>query len=426
MKIGIALKSNFAFERLNVEFLQYDELREVERYTKNIQTIDDLDDAIEFFKLDVVVLDMKLNQINDMSGYAKEKNVHVIYFKTDAASVMQEVIDFFNLGEQEDVPEKKEIDYVSRKKQTEIVYKDRVVEKEVIKTSYTSIPSKLIVVASMWPGAGSTTLAVNLARAIASRGVSVAYVEHPASKPYLFDYLKIPGKESQREISYEDFFRKINEKKIVRTKEAVWNEYGIDWYVPDTRLKPISGFSYEDMIRLSYSVNSTITIVDISSELKNEDVQKFLHHADEIYLCVEPDIVKIDWLATIHENGQEVKEQREEKQVIDYLNKIESLEGIVYQYVNMKYTKKIDNKTWLQCLEKKPLAFVPVIPYEDCLSSVWDSKFLYDSETYHQSIEKAIKPLLVRILPRQFVEKKDGNKGTIKNLLSKFKKGENQ
>lgn len=424
MKIGIALKSNFAFERLNVEFMQYEELREVERYSKNIQTIDDLDDFIEFFKPEVVVLDTKLNQINDMSGYAKEKNVHVIYFKTDAASVMQEIIEYFGLNEEEEVPEKKAIDYVPQKKQTEVVYKDRVVEKEIIKTSYTSIPSKLIVVASMWPGAGSTTLAVNLARSIADRGVSVAYVEYPVSKPYVFDYLKIPEKEAQREVSYIDFAKKIKDKNIIRTKESVWNEYGVDWYVSDTRLRPISNFSYEDMIRFTYAINSTITIVDISSNLKDEDVQKFLHHADDIYICVEPDIVKIDWLAAIHENGQEVEGQREEKKVIDYLNNIEQLEGIAYQYINMKYTKSIDNKTWLQCLEKKPLAFIPVMPYEDCLSCVWNSSFLYDSETHHSVIEKSIKPLLVRILPRQFIEKKNGNKGAIKNILSRFKKGE--
>ena len=423
MKIGIALKSNFAFERLNVEFMQYEELREVERYSKNIQSIDDLDDFIEFFKPEVVVLDTKLNQINDLSGYAKERNVHVIYFKTDAASVMQEIIEYFGLNEEE-VPEKKTIDYLPQKKQTEVVYKERVVEKEIIKTSYTSIPSKLIVVASMWPGAGSTTLAVNLARSIADRGVSVAYVEYPVSKPYVFDYLKIPEKEDQREVSYIDFAKKIKDKNIIRTKESVWNEYGVDWYVSDTRLRPISSFSYEDMIRFSYAINSTITIVDISSNLKDEDVQKFLHHADDIYVCVEPDIVKIDWLAAIHENGQEVECQREEKKVIDYLNNIEQLEGIAYQYINMKYTKNIDNKTWLQCLEKKPLAFIPIMPYEDCLSCVWNSSFLYDSEKHHNVFEKSIKPLLVRILPRQFIEKKNGNKGAIKNILGRFKKGE--
>lgn len=428
MKIAISLKSNFAFERLEVAFIQFKELREVERHKKNLQTVDDLDDCLEFFQPDLLILDTKLPNINEMSGFAKERNTSIVYFQADVDSTMQEVIEFFSLNEveEEDV-QQKNIEYIPQlKPKTEVVFKDRVVEKEIIKTSYTSIPSKLIVVASMWQGAGSTTLATNLARAIANRGIKVSYVEFPLSKPYMFDYLQIPKQELEREQTYFDFSKELKDKKLIRRKVEAWNQFDVDWYVTDTRNEPITKFSYEELIKLIYSINSTITIVDVAANLHHESVQNFLHHADDIFICIEPDPIKIDWLASININGTESTQQRQEKKIIDYLNEIQEVENVAYQFVNMKYTKKIDNKTWLECLDKKPLTYVPVIDYHDYISSVWNSNFVYDSIEYQEVLEKAFKPLIVKMLPRKFVElENQNNNSKFKNLFNVFKRGEN-
>lgn len=428
MKIAISLKSNFAFERLDVSFIKYKQLREVERHSKNIQTIEELDDVIEFFKPELLILDTKLPDINRMSAFSKENNVPVVYFEADVDTVIQEVIAFFKLGEKDETEneQKKELEYFNPVQlKTEIVYKDRIVEKEIIKTAYTSIPSRLIVVASMWQGAGATTLSVNLARAIANRGLKVSYVEYPRSKPYLFDYLQVPKTEVETKEVFFDHFNEIKSKGQIRSKGKVWNQKGIDWFVADTRNEPISTFSYEELLKLVYSINSTITIVDVSGHLSDEGVQKFLHHADDIFVCIEPDPVKIDWLSSVNISGKESSNQRIEKKVIDYLNQIEKVEDISYQFVNMRYTKNIDTKTWLSSLEKQPITFVPSINYEEVISAVWNSTFLYDIEPYHEQLEKAFRPLVVRILPREFVKlEKKNDKGSIKNLLKMFKKEE--
>src|SRR5690606_14222400 len=79
----------------------------------------------------------------------------------------------------------------------EPIIETQIIEKEVEKITFASIPPKLVLVGSLYSGSGSTTLAINLAKMIASRNVKVAYIEYPGIKPYMFDYLKIEQHEQE-------------------------------------------------------------------------------------------------------------------------------------------------------------------------------------------------------------------------------------
>lgn len=427
MKIAISMKSNFAFERLYVTLGKKSYSPDIEIHKENVVDLKTLDDVIEFWEPDYLVLDSKINEFQTMEGLLRQHHVETIPFDSDFDKVIETINEL--MGEEVEVEEQSDrqpIKYVTEDVPEKIVYKDRIVEKEVIRTSFTSIPNKLVVVASMWGGAGSTTFSTNLARAIANRGLKVSYIEFPLAKPYMFDYLLIPQKEEEKHMRYTDIMQEIKSKGVVRNKDNIWSEKGIDWFVTDTRKEPIQSFTYEEMLKLTYSVNSTITIVDISSNLHNPDIQQFLHHADEIFVCVEPDIIKIDWLSEIRNGGKRTPLQRKEKLVIDFLNQIEETEGIKYQFINMKYTQMIDNKTWLQCLEKKPLVFFPAYDYETLIECVWKSKFLYDDET--DELEKALKPAIVSILPREFykIKKSVSKKEKFGKIIGRLKKGGNE
>lgn len=431
MKIAIGMKSNFAFDRLITTLSKSKYIDDMTLYKDNhdqyvnVQDLNLLDDVINFWEPDLIILDSKLPQFDELDTLANDNEIQVVYFNSDFEAVINYVTSFFE--EEDNVEEQiKDIHYVKREEpiRSEIIIKDRVIEKEVIKTAYTSIPNKLIVCASLWQGAGSTTFAINLARALSNRGLDVSYIEFPLSKPYMFDYLSIPLKEETKKMQYVDYSRKIVSRKSVRRSKA-WSDYGIDWYVNDSRYEPLKKFTYEDMLKFIYSINSTITIVDVSSHLHNSDVQKFLHHVDDIYVCVEPDPVKVDWLTSITEDGIEIENQRNEKKSIDFLNDLERKEGVAFQFVNMKYTKKIDNKLFWESLGKKPVCFFPVIDYEVLLNLVWESRFLYDSEDYQDTLEKALKPAIVNSVPRQFYELENKKiSQTRKKFISVFKKGE--
>src|SRR5699024_8218385 len=94
----------------------------------------------------------------------------------------------------------------TRSGQNEVVVKigEKVIEREVETLRYANIPPKVIVIGSLWSGAGSTLYGMNLARAVAQRQVDVSYVEYPKMKPYLFDYLNISQLEKELDTPYVD------------------------------------------------------------------------------------------------------------------------------------------------------------------------------------------------------------------------------
>ena len=424
MKIAMGMKSNFAFDRLRTTLLKFEYSNQIEVHTENIQELHTLDDVVEFWKPELIILDSKLPIFDDLDILASQKEIEVAYFNSDFEAIVDHIKSYFIDDDIEEQSEKRDFNIYQDEVKTEVVVKDRIVEKEVIKTAYTSIPNKLIVVASMWQGAGSTTFATNLSRALAERGLNVSYVEFPLSKPYMFDYLSIPVKEEEEGRRYFDQARQISEGKNVKRKDEAWREHDIDWYVNDSREVPVQGFTYEEMLKYVYSINSTITIVDVSSNLHNPNIQKFLHHVDDIYICVEPDPIKVDWLASITSDGKNTAIQRTEKKVIDYLNHIEQKENISFQFVNMKYTKVIDNQSFWLSLGKKPISFFPVVDYEVLISLTWKSDFLYDLVEYRDLVEKALKPVIVRSVPRQYYEIEKEKESSINKILKVFRKGE--
>jgi MinD-like ATPase involved in chromosome partitioning or flagellar assembly len=425
-KVGISMKSNFAFDRFTVMFGKVEVYRKsLDVYPDNLNTFEGIEDLLEFWKPELFILDTKLTELARIEDLLNRNDIPIIRFDSDFETATEQVNRQFTLVIEEEPEEEQsqDITYIkdTEDKPKEVIIKDRIIEKEILRTEYTAMNNKIIVVASMWSGAGSTTFATNLARAISERGLEVSYVEYPLAKPYMFDYLCIPEKEYE-DVTYIDVAREIKEAGSRKNKRKNWKEAGVNWFVTDTRKEPLQSFEYEDMLKYIYSLHSVVTIVDISANLNDSSIQKFLHHADEIFVCVEPDPVKIDWLSTITHEGKETPTQRKEQQIIKFLNEINKREGIEYQFITMKYSSIINLEEWLSCLEKEPLCYFPSIPYDGIINSVWESTFLYDHEEYTEAIERALKPVIVKMLPREFYSLNKEKKK--KSLLNFLKKGE--
>lgn len=435
MKVSIAMKSTYAYERLITSSNKKEPRHKIEFHPENIKNRHRLDNVIEFWKPDLLVIDAKLHEFDNMINMANQYDVPFIVFDSEFELVVQQLINMVSLKTNDESDEdeyQRQVEYIKSENQKEIIYKDRIIEKEIFRTSYKAIPNKLIVVASMWHSVGSTIFATNLARAISSRGVEVSYVEFPLLKPYMFDYLSIPYKEEDNNKAYIDLAYELKKHSFIKNRSGGWLDYNINWYVNDSRNEQIKSFTYEEMLKLIYSINSTVTILDVSAYLHNQDVQKFLHHADDIYVCVEADPIKTDWLSTIYQDGViGSHKQRREKKVIDYLTSIEEKEGIEYQFINTKYTKKVPNKDFWEMLNKKPLCFFPTINNEVILDSIWQAKILYDfDEIYKEEIEKALKPIITRVVPKDYMnlsnDQNSKSKGNFNNIFKVFKKGEKQ
>ncbi len=283
------------------------------------------------------------------------------------------------------------------------------IEKEFIRKVYQTIPSKVVVVGSLYPGAGSTILSTNMARMIAKRGIDVAYIEHPLIKPYMFDYLQIHDGE------YADVSREINQEGLIKSAKDGWVQDGVKWHVIDSRKSPLNSFTYENMLVLSHAMQSSVLIIDISNHWLDPEFQKYLYLADSILMCVEPNPIKYEksYISVPNFNYPE-------KDIMELLSKTEQLNH--YEIVLMKDGEGMDEKIVKDMLHKQPIAKVPYIPYQDVLDASNNIKLLYDFEHNGSIFEKSLKGVISEFIPSEFLELESERKGIIKRFFSKKNK----
>lgn len=277
------------------------------------------------------------------------------------------------------------------------------------------LSSKYILIGSLWNGAGATTLATLLARSLAAKEFSVAYVEYPSLTPYMYDYLNISGQEAgsrKAERGMESF-----EQKNFGFGQA-WDSHDITWYVnhPE-RIR--ADCTYEELLKLThYLRHHTCTIIDVANQWLQPSIMDFLEQADYVYLCIEPDPVKIDWLCPLEsrstgEHSLRLKEDllwpKEGNgsmlQALSMLLNAEMQGKCNLELISMKMNDLIHSKKWQECLFKQPLASIPYLPFPQLMNHAWNSTFIYDQAEYQEDIERALQPILKQLVSHYLSER---------------------
>lgn len=400
MKIVLSVRSDIAYKLLTKLLSREESLPDLEFQSRNASTLQDLEDAIEFYAADVYIVDRQLEDAETLIEVLKKANLEYMVIENDVKAILPIFRERY--GEKEEV---QEIHY-EREKRQKIVVQEKIIEKEIIRTQFQAIPSRVVVVGSLYQGAGSTMLSSNLARMVAVRGIDVSYVEHPLIKPYMFDYLQI------QDSPYVDASREIHDEGLFRSKRDGWIKNGVKWHVIDSRKPPLTSFTYENLLVLSHAVQSNVIIIDISNRWLDEDVQRFLYLASSILVCVEPNPIKYERSLLNIPNYQ-----HDERKIMDFLNNTKELSK--YELVLMKDGKGMDAKIIKEMLHKRPIATVPYIPYHETLNAMYNIKLLYDFEQNAHVFEDTLIPVISKFIPYDFVELKKDKKGFLKNLFKK-------
>lgn len=281
-------------------------------------------------------------------------------------------------------------------------FSKRLFEKEG-DDNYKGISSKLIVIGSYYRGAGSTILATNLARTYAEHGVDVAYIEHPSITPYMYDYLQIHTDEEQ---VYVDVRKDIRNERVMPKQPYGYEQFGVRWQVNDPQISIKDAFTFEQLYTMIRSVRSNIVILDISNLWTDSEVQKILRIADEVFVCVEPNLIKNDW--KLHAN--------EQKEVEKVLTDTVSAED--FEIVLMKDIEGIDFKLVRDQFVKSPFVKVPYMNYEKVQQAMYRTKLLYDFEDFQDVFEQSLSPILRKTLPRELLSDKKVKKSLLTRLFS--------
>lgn len=413
MKIGLLMQSVPSYERIASELRKFE--------IKHLKTMSDIEELVVYSKPDVVIIDSHIPFIKEAETLLLRYHVHLIYFEGNFESVLEQARNQSIFYEEEEEPEAEKYipdhsRYLNRINEAvpeetgpRIIYEEKIVEKEIEKILYTSIPSKVIVVGSLYRGAGSTILASNLALMLARRKLDVSYIEYPlVPVPYMFDYLQIHTVEKER--PYVDVLRQVAEGGVVKSRKDAWLERGVRWHAVDTRIMPLTSFSYENLLTVSKSLQSSVLIVDISNCWLNPDVQQFLFQADQVLVCVDTDPIKLDRISDRY-----TRYKTSETMIMDFLLKNEQIQ---FDMVVMKDHEGSESENLKEILPKKPILTMPYIPYVDIQNALYELKMLYEYEYYQDLFEENLYSVLQNLLPPDFL---DVGQQSRKTLLQRLK-----
>ncbi len=143
-----------------------------------------------------------------------------------------------------------------------------------------SMDPKVIVVGSLYPGAGASFTAVSLARMLNRWGISHAVMEHPAVEPELYTLL------------FGD--RHAPKDYLSRGGSTVWTDGFTQWLAlpPDGVIKECEQPAPSILYWLNSAKKKPIRIVDIGFKWEQESVKELCDAADLLLIVAEDCSVK--------------------------------------------------------------------------------------------------------------------------------------
>lgn len=295
----------------------------------------------------------------------------------------------------------------------------KVVNKNVIKRNYqvqitkhtekiVGIPvkKKLIMIGSPIERSGSTFISHLLARSLTQMGVTVTYVESPFSKAYTFDRFTGHHFADDYRSKFYQFSKYIDPKK---KSVYDWNIKDIDIICKHPTNEPVyeeNEVSFDNLIKVLFSSQSTVTIMDIGTDWQYELFQDVFDIADQVYFVLEPDIPFIQYLEESQTESVQFLRQR-----------LESEKSVL---VGNRFDKSmLTNRLIKDLYGDRIITHFPTFPVAEIYQAQYEGIFLNDLKDYQKKIEPFINPLLQQILPDEFLKKQKKGNGLFKSLFNK-------
>ncbi|WP_182101712.1 hypothetical protein [Niallia taxi] len=186
---------------------------------------------------------------------------------------------------------------VEYKTETVEVIKEKIVEKVIEKQKVVEIPvtklvafePKKIAVASLYPRAGSSFIAGNVAEYLAMQGVPVALAEAPTTTPYWYNYFDGVNAAPS---DWKSWGKQISENGRVE-KGTNWTLKSGLHLITHEELIPVENWAEEHVYKFIFTTQQVpIVIYDISHNWKEITRDILFEYADNIWVVLDFDIVQ--------------------------------------------------------------------------------------------------------------------------------------
>ncbi|MDP5274093.1 serine/threonine-protein kinase [Chengkuizengella axinellae] len=260
---------------------------------------------------------------------------------------------------------------------------------------------KVILVGSMYGGAGATFTSVALARAFHEMKIKNALVEYPTNVPELYSLL---FGDKNKPNDYEFLMNQLNSSNsnLKHGNKIEWDSGNTVWYPLPTSSYTLleESWSESEIFPLLFQVRKPITIIDISNRWDHQSIQQLCKSADEICFIVDSIPTKF-CSATSQLNLNIAMELKQAGKNVHF---------IVNRSLNSKIRKK-----WDEILPWSPSCYLPNLPYELVQEYIWKGKLIQDERESREKLRAGLYPFIKQIVPKKMMIKQN-------NPLDKLKK----
>ncbi|MEX2461357.1 MAG: serine/threonine-protein kinase [Paenibacillaceae bacterium] len=245
-----------------------------------------------------------------------------------------------------------------------------------------SSPRKLILVGSLYPGAGSTFVAVAIARVLNHFAVPHALVENICNEPALFTLFFGERNAPQ---GYKFAADKVYYETTVHTP-AWQNGYSELFPLPPDGFMQVwnSALNY----KLLYSIPESIIVMDVSHHWEDQTVIDLCRHADEVVVVAGPSLSHLNAPSTYKHINSLIHLQKEGKSIQCVANR-----AIPFAAQN----------EWLATLPFHPTCTLPEFNYADVLQAEWGGKLFVNQEAPLKRCIEKLMPLLTKVIPNDYL-----------------------
>lgn len=243
--------------------------------------------------------------------------------------------------------------------------------------------NKLVVIGSLYAGAGATFSSLAFASVLRQWEVPHAVLEMPFNDPELYFWLN--GEQARPE-NYRFASDRVTAGGDF-TVDQEWRQGVTTWY-PSNPRKEYEEWNEKDSMKLLYSIKHSLVIADISHQWDEPQVAEVLRIADEIVMVAEPIPPKLFKQRSLRRFQKLLEYQQSGKNTWLMMNRGHSMK-----------------KEWLSLLPLNPVGFIPDAEHEKVLRSFWTKGLWFDEPEYAAKLIAAFQPFLQSFFPENLLKR---------------------
>lgn len=276
------------------------------------------------------------------------------------------------------------------------------VEKHIKVQQLRAMSKKLIVIGSLYSGAGSSFVNVALAKVLDSIRVDTTVMEYPAVEPYL--HMSLDGtKHLPRDYTY--IFPQIMQGQDTKKRTVEWRDGLITWMPSDPANGKLTEWTSEHMTKCLYAMNNAVTILDISTAWADPALHDVILQADHVLIVAGPEPARL--LSS------------QAKMIKNFLKKHENYSKmkVIANFVPDSPNPK--TQEWIRSLPAQTVVRVPGLPSADVIDASWRGGTVFDDDK--ELISKftdVFFPLIRQIVPKDYLLENPKSKSIFRGIRS--------